>query len=96
MSPLLFGGVFVDLCTLLFQILYLRMVALLRSYIVAFRLPVFVLFTLGPSLLVAADCSTPPIVIPVTNVTLADNIVSRGASISLGSPPQNLAFIANG
>lgn len=72
----------------------------LCSYIVAFRLPFFVLLALIPSpLLAASDCSAPsvqPIVIPVTNVTLADNIVSRGAALSLGSPPQHLAFIANG
>jgi len=74
------------------------MAASLCSYIVALRLPFFVLFALIPSpLLAASNCSSAqPIVIPVTNVTLADNIVSRGASLSLGSPPQHLAFIANG
>ncbi len=68
----------------------------LYSDIIAFRLPFFVLLALilKPSL--ASNCLAEPIVIPVTNVTLADNIVSRGASLSLGSPPQHLAFIANG
>lgn len=72
------------------------MAARLCSYIVAFRLLFFVLLALVPLPLLAASNCSQPIVIKVTNVTLADNIVSRGASISLGSPPQHLAFIANG
>ena len=34
-----------------------------------------------------------PIIIPIRNVTLAARVVKRGVALSVGSPPQNLAFL---
>lgn len=52
-----------------------------------------------PSSSPATICQSPPslpIALPVSNVTLADNVISRGVPISIGSPPQLLAFKPNG
>lgn len=41
------------------------------------------------------SCSSPlklPVEIPIRNITLAGNLMRRGAALSVGSPPQNLAF----
>ena len=37
-----------------------------------------------------------PIAVPIQNLTLDDNTIRRGAAISVGSPPQALAFQLNG
>ena len=48
--------------------------------------------------LVLADCipqQSPPVKIAVRNVTLPGQLVGRGAAVSVGSPPQALAFELN-
>ena len=57
------------------------------------------LYSLIASALSATSCSSslaPAIVFPVTNMTLNDNIISRDAPISLGSPPQAFSFLPDG
>lgn len=41
----------------------------------------------------AADCQPSPIPVKIGNVTLANKQIAWGAEISVGTPPQNFAFL---
>ncbi|KAK3291752.1 aspartic peptidase domain-containing protein [Chaetomium fimeti] len=41
----------------------------------------------------AARCAPPPIAVPFGNVTLSSNNIRRGVEVSVGTPPQQFAFM---
>ncbi|KAF2648909.1 hypothetical protein K491DRAFT_611786 [Lophiostoma macrostomum CBS 122681] len=43
----------------------------------------------------ASNCQPKPIAIPIKNVPLSNNAQVHGISLSVGSPPQNISFLAN-
>ena len=55
----------------------------------------FVLFVLFHTVRAQRTCNTGvgAISVPVQNVTLIDGTIRWGAAISIGSPPQNIAFV---
>ncbi|KAI5838382.1 aspartic peptidase domain-containing protein [Morchella snyderi] len=50
------------------------------------------LLSLLPSLITAENCSSLPLALPITNVTLSTSHIRRGIAASLGTPPQDFSM----
>lgn len=60
------------------------------------KLPILVsLLTLPLFVFSQSECPSQthrPVLVPIRNVTVADGVIRRGAALSLGTQPQELAF----